>query len=116
MPINTLVAYSLLNKESNFKKLLIRMTRQVLLSTALLLWHCSQSHMPEGGKLNKHDLFPVATKERFYFQELPVVIHIDHEILTAAAARNPIAEDGTVQGYVETLFLVLTHPFIPCQL
>lgn len=49
-------------------------------------------------------------------QELPVVIHIDHEILTAAAARNPIAEDGTVQGYVETLFLVLTHPFIPCQL
>lgn len=27
MPINTLVAYSLINKESNFKKLLIRMTR-----------------------------------------------------------------------------------------
>lgn len=41
-------------------------------------------------------------------QELPVLIHsVDHEILTAAAVRTPIAEYGTLQGYVETLFLTL---------
>lgn len=43
-------------------------------------------------------------------QEQPVLIHsIDHTILTAAAAQTPIAEDGMVYGYVETLFLTPLH-------
>ncbi len=37
-------------------------SRPVLLSTALLLCNHGRSHMPEGGKLNKHDLFPVQPK------------------------------------------------------